>query len=94
MTAAGWHRADIIAALHKRGMSLTRLGAKHKLANSTLRTALQKPRTPSNRIIADFLDIPMHQLWPAWFDSEGRLIAASDPAKGRSPRTSPNRRAA
>lgn len=92
--ARSWHRIDIISELHKRGMSLTRLGALHHRAESTLRAALQKPRTPSNRIIAAFLNTPMHELWPDWFDRDGHLIRRLDPAKPKPTRTSPNRRAA
>lgn len=74
MTPKGWHRADIIAAIHKRGTSLAQLGREHGLGDSTLRAALQAPRTPSNRIIASFLNVSLQELWPAWFDERGRLI--------------------
>ena len=94
MAATGWHREDIIAAIHKRRMSLTRLSTLHDYAESTLRAALQKPRTPANRIIAKFLGVPMHELWPQWFDRAGRLLVPSDPAKPGTRRTSPNRNAA
>jgi Ner family transcriptional regulator len=87
-------RIDIIAAIHKRGMTLSRLGRKHGLADSTLRAALQNPRTPSNRIIAAFLGVPMHELWPQWFDEAGQLIAQRDPAKPATRPTSPKRAAA
>lgn len=91
--AQGWHRADIIAAIHKRGTSLTRLGKKNGLADSTLRAALQSPRPPSNRIIAKFLSVPLHELWPQWFDEDGHLIRRQ-PARAARPPTSPNRNAA
>jgi Ner family transcriptional regulator len=94
MTATGWHRADIIAAIHKRDTNLSRLSILHDYAESTLRAALQKPRTPANRIIAKFLGVPMHELWPQWFDRSGRLLVRSDPAKPATRRTSPNRNAA
>lgn len=90
----GWHRIDIIAAIHKRGMSLVRLSTLHDYAESTLRAALQKPHTRANRIIAEFIGVPMHELWPAWFDLSGRLIAPSDPAQPSHPRTSQKRRRA
>jgi Ner family transcriptional regulator len=93
MPNTGWHRADIIAAIHKKGMSLSRLGARNHLADSTLRAALKKPRTPSNRIIASFLGVPMHELWPQWFDRHGRLRVPSDPAKS-DPTTSSQKRTA
>jgi Ner family transcriptional regulator len=91
---AGWHPADIVAAVRKRGSNLRRLSIANGKAESTLRTALLKPRTPSNRIIAAFIGVPMHELWPRWFDKAGRLIARSDPAKPATPPTSPKRRAA
>jgi len=72
----GWHHADIIAAVRKRGTNLSRLSLAHGKADSTLRSALHKPRSPSNRIIADFLGVPLHKLWPAWFDVDGNLIAS------------------
>lgn len=70
----GWHRADIIAAVRKRGSSLAQLGRDHGLGDSTLRASLHAPRTPSNRIIADFLGVSLHDIWPAWFDEGDRLI--------------------
>jgi Ner family transcriptional regulator len=73
MPESGWHRADIVAAIHKRGTSLRALARQHGKADSTLRAALQKPRGPSNLIIADFLGRTLHELWPQWFDRHGRL---------------------
>lgn len=70
---SGWHRADIVAAIHKRGTKLTQLASQHGLARSTLRAALLQPRRPSNLIISRFLGVPLHELWPAWFDPQGRL---------------------
>lgn len=80
--SGGWHRADIIAAIHKRGSSLAALGREHGYGDSTMRVALHAPRTPSNRIIAAYLGVSMHELWPAWFDADGRLIAGNR-ARGR-----------
>jgi Ner family transcriptional regulator len=67
-----WHRADIVAAIRKRGTNLSALGRANGRADSTLRAALSNPRPPSNRIIAAFLGKTVNEIWPAWFDSEGR----------------------
>ncbi|WP_092685197.1 helix-turn-helix domain-containing protein [Rhodopseudomonas pseudopalustris] len=75
MTSSGWHRADIVAAFRKRGTSLAEVARKHELCDSALRAALTRPRSPSNRIIANFLEVPLHVLWPRWFDRTGNLIA-------------------
>ena len=77
----GWHRADIVAAVHKKGTSLLKLAREHKLADSTLRAALHVPRTPSNRIIAGLIGVPMHELWPKWFDRQGKLLPSASPSR-------------
>lgn len=93
-TKSGWHHADIVAAVRKRGSNLRQLSIANGKAESTLRAALLKPRTPSNQIIAAFIGVPMHELWPQWFDRAGRLIAPSDPSKPTTHPTSQKRRAA
>jgi Ner family transcriptional regulator len=85
MKSKGWHRADIVAAIHKRGTSLAELARDHRLGDATLRAALSYPRTPSNTIIADFLQVPLHELWPAWFDESGRLRPHDRKRSGRRP---------
>lgn len=92
--STGWHPADIVAAIHKKGTTLTALARKHGKADSTLRSALCKPARPSNRIIANFLATPLHVLWPAWFDRRGRLLPNANPAKARRPASSQKRIAA
>jgi Ner family transcriptional regulator len=94
MSKNGWHRADIIAAIHKRGSSLAQLGRENGLGDSTLRASLHTPRTPSNRIIAAFLGASLHDLWPAWFDRNGRLIGGRKAARARRRAASQNRAAA
>jgi Ner family transcriptional regulator len=75
MALKNWHRADIVAAVHRRGTNLTQLARANNRADSTLRAALSDPRLPSNKIIAAFLGKQLHEIWPAWFDSQGRQIA-------------------
>jgi len=93
--SAGWHRAQIVAAIHMRGTSLAALARANGLCDSALRAALGYPRTPSNKIIAAFLGEPLHVLWPHWFATDGTLIV-SRPKAGRRARraSSPKRNAA
>lgn len=77
------HRADVVAALHKKGSSLAELERANELADGTLRAALTYPRTPSNTIIATFLGKTLHELWPAWFNSKGQLTAPARPTPKR-----------
>jgi Ner family transcriptional regulator len=94
MPKKGWHRADIVAAVHKRGTSLAQLARDNGLGDSTLRNALTYPRRPSNEIVASFLGCSLHELWPHWFDASGRLvITRRDAARGGHGRSSQKRRA-
>ncbi|RJF70907.1 helix-turn-helix domain-containing protein [Rhodopseudomonas palustris] len=90
MSSPGWHRADIVAAIHKRGTSLAALARQNGLGDATLRAALSYPRTPSNTIIANYLRVPLHELWPDWFDRKGRLLGGD--RKPRQPRASSQKR--
>ncbi len=74
---ANWHRADIIAAIRKRGESMRSLGVHHAKGPRTLAAALTVPARPSNQIIAEFLDIPHNELWPEWFCADGQYLDAA-----------------
>ena len=69
---ANWHRADVVAEIHKRGTTLAKLAAENNRSDAALRMALSEPRKPSNEIIASFLGKSLHEIWPAWFDAMGR----------------------
>lgn len=62
-----WHRADIIAALHKQGWSLRKLAEAHQLHPSTLKSALDKPYPKSERIIASAIGVPAEEIWAKRF---------------------------
>lgn len=62
-----WHRADIVAALHKRGWSIASLAREHGLSPSTLRSALDKAYPKSERIIAKAIGIEPEVIWPDRF---------------------------
>lgn len=58
------HRADIVAALHKKGWSLRALSVKSGLAAGTLRAALERPYPKAERIIAVAIGVKPEALWP------------------------------
>jgi Ner family transcriptional regulator len=70
----GWHRADIIAALHKLGTTLEELGARNGKGRTSMSAALIKPSRGCNLIIANKIGVPAHELWPAWFDADGKSL--------------------
>ncbi|MBW7968138.1 helix-turn-helix domain-containing protein [Bradyrhizobium sp. BR 10289] len=70
----GWHRADIIAAVRKRGFTLEALARANGKGRSSMSAALLKPSRGCNLIIAEAIGVPLHELWPSWFDHSGRRI--------------------
>lgn len=67
-TAEDWHRADIIAALHKKGWSLRQLSLQHGYSqSSTLKNALDRPWLKGERIIAEAIGLPAEEIWAGRF---------------------------
>lgn len=72
----GWHRADILAAVRKRGSTLAEIARGVGLARQTMYWAMSTaPRLRANKAIAEFLGVSLHELWPQWFDEDGKLIS-------------------
>ncbi|MBO2589360.1 MULTISPECIES: helix-turn-helix domain-containing protein [Shewanella] len=69
-----WHRADIVAALKKRGLSVRQLSRDAGLGENTLANALRSPWPKGERIIAKALDLQPDEIWPSRYRS---LRAAS-----------------
>lgn len=66
-----WHPADIVAALHKRGMTLRKLGALHGVTGRAVIAALRERNLPSERRIAEAIGIPAQQIWPSRYNPDG-----------------------
>ncbi|MCG9027049.1 helix-turn-helix domain-containing protein [Laribacter hongkongensis] len=58
-----WHRADIVAALHKKGWSLRELSLQHGLSPHTLKSALDRSYPKCERIIAAALGMEPEAIW-------------------------------
>jgi Ner family transcriptional regulator len=71
----GWHRADVLAEVRKRGSTLAAIAATKGLARQTMYWAFIRPNLRANRAIAEFLGVPLNELWPQWFDADGKLIS-------------------
>lgn len=61
---ADWHRVDIVAALHKRGMSIRALSVRSGLKPDTLKNALSRAYPRAERIIAEALGITPEKSGP------------------------------
>lgn len=65
MMQPDWHSADIIAALKKRGTTLSAVSRKSGLASSTLMNALVRRWPKGERLIAEALDVAPEKIWPS-----------------------------
>ncbi|EAX8226175.1 transcriptional regulator [Salmonella enterica] len=64
-TLQDWHRADIVAALRKRGISLAQLSRDQGLASRTLNNAFERHYPKAESIIAQALGMVPEELWPS-----------------------------
>lgn len=63
-----WHRADIIAALHKNGWSLRQLAFSHGYSSaSALAQALLRSFPKGESIIANAIGVEAKTIWPTRF---------------------------
>lgn len=66
--ATDWHRADVVAALHKKDWSLRKLAKELGLGASTLKNALDRPYPKSERIIAAAIGVAPETIWPSRYE--------------------------
>lgn len=64
-SSSDWHPADIIAALKKRGLTLSGLSRQSGLSSSTLSNTLVRPWTKGEMLIARALDMKAEDIWPS-----------------------------
>ncbi|OBU12242.1 helix-turn-helix domain-containing protein [Morganella psychrotolerans] len=62
---ADWHRIDIVAALHKEGVTMRDLSTQAGLKPDTLKNALARSYPKGERIIAAALGIHPQDIWPS-----------------------------
>uniref|UniRef100_UPI003D312E70 helix-turn-helix domain-containing protein n=1 Tax=Serratia marcescens TaxID=615 RepID=UPI003D312E70 len=60
-----WHRADIIAALRKRGTSLAKVSRDAGLNSRTLNNALDRPWPKGEKLIAEAIGVTPNLIWPS-----------------------------
>jgi len=69
-----WHKADIIASLRKKGISLAALSRQAGLSSSTLANALERPWPKGELIIAAAIGVPPEEIWPSQYYKDGELV--------------------
>lgn len=70
-TSQDWHKADIVAAIHKSGTSMQRLSRLNGYSANTLTQAFVKPYPKCERIIADHLGVAVQTIWPSRYSLDG-----------------------
>ncbi len=68
------HREDIKAKIRKRGKTLRELSREAGLCDNAVTLCLRKPQVKANFAVAKFLDMPVHEIWPEWYDRFGKRI--------------------
>lgn len=71
MQLLDWHKADIVAALHKANTSCRKLSLEHGLSENTVRHALHRPYLKTEKIIANALGLEPKTIWPSRFNDDG-----------------------
>lgn len=69
--AHDWHPADIVAAVRKRGGSLSQLSLQHGYRHDSLRQALRRPWPRAERLIGEFIGVPARRIWPSRYHADG-----------------------
>jgi Ner family transcriptional regulator len=67
-----WHKADVVAAVHKAGHSLSRLAHAHGYSDPcALAQALHRPYPKAERLIAAALQLAPQAIWPSRYHADG-----------------------
>lgn len=76
--AAGWHPAEIVAAVHKRGERLNSLAEKHGFNAYSMSKALRLCFPACHDVLAKFIGVPRQTIWPKFYDAEGNRVSARE----------------
>lgn len=75
----GWHRADIKAALEKRGLMLSDLARAHGYSRSVITGAFTHSYPVIERIVADALGVQPWDIWPDRYNDYGQPVQPGNP---------------
>lgn len=65
-----WHRIDIVAALHKTGVTRRELSVQAGLKPDSQKNALVRPYPRGERIIASALSLTPEDIWPERYSNQ------------------------
>ena len=66
-----WSRHRILAEIKDREFTTVKLDAKLGLKPNDIAVSLNRPFPKADKALANWLEIPLHELWPTRYDSDG-----------------------
>ena len=69
-----WHKEQIKAAIRMTGITMEQLSISRGLPKNAVGIAFLKPYTKAERVVAEYLNVPLHELWPDRWTADGRRI--------------------
>ena len=66
-----WDKHAIKAEIYRRGETLSGLALKNGLPEASVRVSLDRPFPKVDPVIAEFLGLTLHELWPNRYDAQG-----------------------
>ncbi|TEA26508.1 helix-turn-helix domain-containing protein [Candidatus Schmidhempelia bombi] len=72
MKKKDWHRADIIAAIKKKGTTLSEVSRTTGYAPSTLSNAFSHSWPKAEKIIADTIGVHPSEIWPSRYNKKSK----------------------
>lgn len=74
----GWHPADIVAAVHKRGGRLNALAEQHGFNAYSMSKALRLCFPACHDVLAAFVGASRQEIWPQFYDEAGNRLSARE----------------
>jgi Ner family transcriptional regulator len=76
-----WHPEDIKAEIRKRGATVAKLARDNDLSKQALGQCLERRASEhGDKIIAEFLGLKPHQIWPSRYTAKGQRIRFRAPS--------------
>lgn len=87
-----WRPADIKAEIEERGQTLSGLALANGLNESACRASLRRRQSQrADSVIAEFLGVALHELWPDRYDSSGQRHLTFKPRDSKHERAESHR---
>jgi Ner family transcriptional regulator len=70
-----WHPEDVKAAIRKQGSTLAELASTAGVSKQSISAAIDRRASERiDQIIADFIGLKPHQIWPSRYNAKGKRI--------------------